>query len=114
MEPIRAGLRDKNLGLGKQEQDDRYTAQENVQRKKLETEIEETEEIAKKREVSDNRCTHICAALPAGMPAVVSWDVSLWCGEGYESDSRTGMGGGLNVLYRMLCGTATLYLHCSL
>ena len=79
MEPIRAGLRDKNLGLGKQEQDDQYTAQENIQRKKLETEIEETEEIAKKREVSHG----CCSALPAG--------VSMWCGEGYGSDSRTGL-----------------------
>ena len=77
MEPIRAGLRDKNLGLGKQEQDDQYTAQENVQRKKLETEIEETEEIAKKREVSHGCCAQTRSA---------SWRIVrcisvVWCGK---------------------------------
>lgn len=50
VEPIRAGSRDAKLGVGKQEEDDFYTKEENVQRKKLEVEIEETEEVAKKRE----------------------------------------------------------------
>ncbi|KAF3779120.1 G patch domain-containing protein 8 [Nymphaea thermarum] len=50
VEPIRAGIRDPKLGVGKQEQDDFFTAEENVQRKKLEVEIEETEEHVKKRE----------------------------------------------------------------
>lgn len=50
-EPIKAGLRDSKLGVGKQEQDDFFTAEENIQRRKLDIELEETEEIAKKREV---------------------------------------------------------------
>lgn len=49
-EPIKSGIRDSRLGLGKQEQDDYYTAEENIQRKKLDIEVEETEELAKKRE----------------------------------------------------------------
>ena len=42
------------LGLGKQAQDDFYTAAENVGRKRLETEIQATEDEARKekREVS--------------------------------------------------------------
>jgi hypothetical protein len=52
VEPIRAGVGGPKLGLGKQEQDDFYTAEENIQRKKLEVEVEETEEIARQREVS--------------------------------------------------------------
>ncbi|KAH7436473.1 hypothetical protein KP509_05G021500 [Ceratopteris richardii] len=55
VEPIRAKCRDAKLGLGKQEQDDFYTAEENVHRKKLEVELEETEELAKKREVEAER-----------------------------------------------------------
>lgn len=51
VDPIRSGVNDFRLGLGKQAQDDYYTAEENIQRKKLEIEIEETEEIAQKREV---------------------------------------------------------------
>lgn len=54
VEPIKAGVRDAKLGVGKQEQDDFYTAEENIQRKKLEVELEETEEQAKKREVYCN------------------------------------------------------------
>ncbi|KAG6552465.1 hypothetical protein Mapa_005885 [Marchantia paleacea] len=54
-EPIKAGTRDPKLGLGKQEQDDFYTAEENVHRKKLEVELETTEELAKKREVEAER-----------------------------------------------------------
>ncbi|KAL3697972.1 hypothetical protein R1sor_012048 [Riccia sorocarpa] len=52
---IKAGTRDPKLGLGKQEQDDFYTAEENVQRKKLDVEQETTEELAKKREVEAER-----------------------------------------------------------
>ncbi|XP_031485773.1 uncharacterized protein LOC116254492 isoform X2 [Nymphaea colorata] len=55
VEPIRAGIRDPKLGVGKQEQDDFFTAEENVQRKKLEVEMEETEEHVKKREVVAER-----------------------------------------------------------
>ncbi|ESQ32188.1 hypothetical protein EUTSA_v10004695mg [Eutrema salsugineum] len=54
-EPIKSGIRDRRLGLGKQEEDDYFTAEENIQRKKLDIEIEETEEIAKKREVLAER-----------------------------------------------------------
>lgn len=50
-EPIKSGIRDSKLGIGKQEEDDFFTAEENIQRKKLDIELEETEEIAKKREV---------------------------------------------------------------
>ncbi|GJT67246.1 G patch domain-containing protein 8 [Tanacetum coccineum] len=49
-EPIKSGIRDAKLGLGKQEEDDFFTAEENIQRKKLDIELEETEEVAKKRE----------------------------------------------------------------
>ncbi|MCO5587135.1 hypothetical protein L7F22_041082 [Adiantum nelumboides] len=55
VEPIRAKSRDAKLGLGKQEQDDYYTAEENVHRKKLEVELEETEELLKRREVEAER-----------------------------------------------------------
>lgn len=51
IEPIKAGIRDAKLGVGKQEQDDFFTSEENVQRKKLNVELEETEEHIKKREV---------------------------------------------------------------
>ncbi|CAI0552037.1 unnamed protein product [Linum tenue] len=50
VEPIKSGIRDPKLGIGKQEEDDFFTAEENIQRKKLEIEVEETEEHAKKRE----------------------------------------------------------------
>lgn len=53
-EPIRAGIRDPKLGVGKQEQDDFFTSEENVQRRKLEIEVEETEEHARRREVGEN------------------------------------------------------------
>ncbi|XP_047338064.1 G patch domain-containing protein 8 [Impatiens glandulifera] len=58
-EPIRSGMRDAKLGVGKQEEDDFYTAEENIQRKKLDVELEETEEIAKKREVIAERVQKI-------------------------------------------------------
>lgn len=51
VEPIKAGIRDPKLGVGKQEQDDFFTSEENVQRKKLDVELEDTEEHARKREV---------------------------------------------------------------
>ncbi|XP_065875736.1 uncharacterized protein [Euphorbia lathyris] len=55
VEPIKSGIRDPKLGIGKQEEDDFFTAEENIQRKKLEIELEETEEHAKKREVLAER-----------------------------------------------------------
>ncbi|KAK8520252.1 hypothetical protein V6N13_031286 [Hibiscus sabdariffa] len=54
-EPIRSGMRDPKLGIGKQEEDDFFTAEENIQRRKLDIEVEETEEHAKKREVLAER-----------------------------------------------------------
>ncbi|EPS61078.1 hypothetical protein M569_13722, partial [Genlisea aurea] len=51
VEPIKSGIRDAKLGLGKQEEDDYFTAEENIQRRKLDIEVEETKELAKKREV---------------------------------------------------------------
>ncbi|KAF3454744.1 hypothetical protein FNV43_RR05192 [Rhamnella rubrinervis] len=54
-EPIKSGIRDPKLGIGKQEEDDYFTAEENIQRKKLDVEVEETEEHAKKREVLAER-----------------------------------------------------------
>lgn len=44
-------MRDPKLGIGKQEEDDYFTAEENIQSRKLDIEREETEELAKKREV---------------------------------------------------------------
>ncbi|XP_030504493.1 uncharacterized protein LOC115719546 isoform X3 [Cannabis sativa] len=55
VEPIRSGIRDPKLGVGKQEEDDYFTSEENIQRKKLDVELEETEEDAKKREVLAER-----------------------------------------------------------
>ncbi|EYU35364.1 hypothetical protein MIMGU_mgv1a010807mg [Erythranthe guttata] len=55
VEPIKSGIRDARLGLGKQEEDDFFTAEENIQRRKLDIEFEETEELAKKREVVAER-----------------------------------------------------------
>ncbi|KAL8541947.1 hypothetical protein ACS0TY_002985 [Phlomoides rotata] len=55
IEPIKSGIRDARLGLGKQEEDDYFTAEENIQRRKLEIEVEETEELVKKREVIAER-----------------------------------------------------------
>ncbi|KAL7082227.1 hypothetical protein ACP275_14G086300 [Erythranthe tilingii] len=55
VEPIKSGIRDARLGLGKQEEDDFFTAEENIQRRKLDIEFEETEELAKKREVIAER-----------------------------------------------------------
>ncbi|XP_054793203.1 uncharacterized protein LOC129321181 isoform X3 [Prosopis cineraria] len=55
IEPIKSGIRDPRLGVGKQEEDDFFTAEENVQRKKLDIELEETEENMRKREVLAER-----------------------------------------------------------
>ncbi|KAE8010400.1 hypothetical protein FH972_006771 [Carpinus fangiana] len=55
VEPIKSGIRDPKLGVGKQEEDDFFTAEENIQRRKLEVEVDETEEHAKKREVLAER-----------------------------------------------------------
>ncbi|KAL2941724.1 G patch domain-containing protein 8 [Bienertia sinuspersici] len=55
VEPIKSGMRDPKLGIGKQEEDDYFTAEENIQRRKLEIEVEETEEVARKREVLAER-----------------------------------------------------------
>lgn len=49
--------------MGKQEQDDFFTAEENVQRKKLEVEMEDTEELVKKREV----CCHALELVYQGL-----------------------------------------------
>lgn len=51
VEPIKSGIRDPKLGIGKQEEDDYFTAEENIQRRKLDVEVEETDELVKKREV---------------------------------------------------------------
>lgn len=51
IDPIKSDMRDPKLGLGKQEEDNYFTAEENIQRRKLDIEVEETEENAKKREV---------------------------------------------------------------
>ncbi|XP_062225111.1 uncharacterized protein LOC133923849 isoform X2 [Phragmites australis] len=50
LEPIRADIRDAKLGVGKQEEDDFFTSEDNVQRKKMNIELEETEGHIKKRE----------------------------------------------------------------
>eukprot|EP00877_Chromochloris_zofingiensis_P011958 jgi/Chrzof1/7015/Cz02g07210.t1 len=50
VEPIKAGVEaGVRLGLGKQEQDDQYTAAENVSRKKLESEIQANEDESRTR-----------------------------------------------------------------
>ncbi|XP_078169288.1 D111/G-patch domain-containing protein isoform X2 [Carex rostrata] len=54
-EPIKADVRDSKLGVGKQEEDEYFTSETNVQRKKLEVELEETEEHVQKREVMAER-----------------------------------------------------------
>lgn len=57
IEPIKSGIRDPKLGVGKQEQDDFFTAEENIQRRKLDIELEESEEHTKKREVCLSTCS---------------------------------------------------------
>jgi hypothetical protein len=54
VEPVKAGVEaGVRLGLGKQQEDDKYTAAENIERKKLEVEIQADEDPArrKRREV---------------------------------------------------------------
>ncbi|KAL8171791.1 hypothetical protein V2J09_023595 [Rumex salicifolius] len=58
-EPIKSGIRDPKLGIGKQEEEDYYTSGDNVQRRKLDIELEETEEVAKKREKAAY-CIYAC------------------------------------------------------
>ncbi|KAF9681446.1 hypothetical protein SADUNF_Sadunf05G0002300 [Salix dunnii] len=55
IEPIKSGIRDPKLGIGKQEEDDFFTAEENIQRRKLDIEVKETEEHTKKREALAER-----------------------------------------------------------
>ncbi|GMH07702.1 hypothetical protein Nepgr_009542 [Nepenthes gracilis] len=55
IEPVKSGIRDPKLGVGKQEEDDYFTSGENIQRRKLDVEVEETEELARKREVIAER-----------------------------------------------------------
>jgi hypothetical protein len=78
IEPIKAGVRDAKLGVGKQEQDDFYTAEENIQRKKLEVELEETEEQAKKREVYLNASVCNSSSLSL-MDWSKVWDFLRFC-----------------------------------
>jgi hypothetical protein len=62
-EPISAGVEaGVRLGLGKQAQDNHYTAAENITRKKLEVEIqaEETADRKERREVGF-KCTTVCS-----------------------------------------------------
>ena len=81
VEPVRTGVEDGvRLGLGKQEQDDFYTASENVQRKRLETEIQATEDEARRerREVGARSAmalwfTGYHNLLPVGGLRRVSW-----------------------------------------
>ncbi|KAG6437331.1 hypothetical protein SASPL_102245 [Salvia splendens] len=54
-EPIESGIRDAKLGLGKQDEDDYFTVAENIQRRKLDIEVAETEDLVKKREVIAER-----------------------------------------------------------
>ncbi|MFQ6663648.1 hypothetical protein Gotur_031088 [Gossypium turneri] len=51
---------DPKLGIGKQEEDDFFTAEENIQRRKLDIEVEETEEHAKKREQKAAYSIYVC------------------------------------------------------
>jgi hypothetical protein len=54
VEPVKAGVEaGVRLGLGKQQEDDKFTAAENIERKKLEVEIQADEdpERRKRREV---------------------------------------------------------------
>ena len=51
IEPIKSGIRDPKLGIGKQEEDGYFTVGENIQRRKLDIEIEETKEVVRTREV---------------------------------------------------------------
>jgi len=50
IEPIKSGIRDPKLGIGKQEEDGYFTVGENIQRRKLDIEME-IKEVVRKREV---------------------------------------------------------------
>ena len=68
-------MRDPKLGVGKQEQDDFFTSEENVQRRKLEIEVEKTEEQARRREV--DLCISLCVlALLLGL-VIVAMEVDV-------------------------------------
>ncbi|PKI48145.1 hypothetical protein CRG98_031410 [Punica granatum] len=60
VEPIKSDMRQPKLGIGKQEEDDFFTAEENIQRKKLDIDVEGTEENIKKREKIQNEVKEIC------------------------------------------------------
>lgn len=60
VEPIKSDMREPKLGIGKQEEDDFFTAEENIQRRKLEIEVEETEEDVKKREQKAAYSIYVC------------------------------------------------------
>lgn len=79
VEPIKAGIRDPKLGVGKQEQDDFFTSEENVQRKKLDVEVEETEERAKKREVClpTFKCSNISCEMLCGRCKVLKIETHI-------------------------------------
>mmetsp|Transcript_33361 Transcript_33361/g.55985 ORF Transcript_33361/g.55985 Transcript_33361/m.55985 type:complete len:301 (-) Transcript_33361:121-1023(-) len=64
-EPVRGGLDrwDRAGGIGRQEQDEHYTNEENIERKKLATEVEETEEDRVKRETLLEKETRIKEAV---------------------------------------------------
>lgn len=65
-EPISAGVdAGVRLGLGKQAEDDHYTAAENIVRKKLEVEIQadETSERKERREVGNTGGTWYCCVV---------------------------------------------------
>eukprot|EP00959_Pyramimonas_sp_CCMP1952_P027309 574112-Pyramimonas_sp.AAC.1 len=64
-EPVRGGLDrwDKVGGVGKQEQIEHYTNEENIERKKLAIEVEETEEDRAKRETLLEKETRVKEAV---------------------------------------------------
>lgn len=81
VEPVRTGVEDGvRLGLGKQEQDDFYTASENVQRKRLETEIQAMEDEARRerREVGARSAMALWSKRDPGLHSVRG------CSEGGE------------------------------
>mmetsp|Transcript_21625 Transcript_21625/g.47503 ORF Transcript_21625/g.47503 Transcript_21625/m.47503 type:complete len:300 (-) Transcript_21625:73-972(-) len=64
-EPVRGGLDrwDRAGGVGKQEQDEHYTNEENIERRKLAIEVEETEEDRAKRETVLEKETRVKEAV---------------------------------------------------
>jgi hypothetical protein len=65
---VEAGVR---LGLGKQQEDDKFTAAENIERRKLEVEIQADEdpERRKRREVGTVKA---CGSISVGLSAEAS------------------------------------------